>query len=95
MTVEEVKLELEQIVAKLVASGFGNVDPSVLGKLDQLTEAAGNLSMNEGKRLIENLVKEMKSAKEGEARKKSCNVRLMALDFYLRKLSSSSGKTED
>jgi len=94
MTVEEVKSELEKIVSALSSSGFSKVDPSIVEKLDKLTTFAGDLSMNEGKRLIENLVSAIKSAKEGDSKIESCNVRLMALDFYVKKLSGG-GNIED
>jgi len=94
MTVEEVKTELEKIIASLSSSDFGNIDSLVVEKLDKLTVTAGELNMKEGKRLVENLAGAMKSAKEEKSRIESCNVRLMALDFYLKKLSVD-GNTEE
>ena len=94
MTVDELKTELEKIASNLAASGFGSIDSDVVERLEKLTAAAEELSMNEGKRLIENLVSSMKSAAGEESRIKSCNVRLMALDFYLKKISHGAN-TED
>ena len=94
MTVEEVKIELEKVISSLTSSGFDNIDSVIVKKLDGLTASAGGLSMKEGKRLIENLVNEMKSDKAGETKIKSCNTRLVALDFYVKKLSDI-GNIED
>ena len=88
MTVEEVKTELESITSSLTLAGFGSIDAGIVEKLDKLTALADELNMKEGKRLIANLAEAMKSAKEGESKTKSCNVRLMALDFYVKKLST-------
>ena len=87
MTVEELKTELEIIISSLTASGFSNIDPLVVKSLDELTTTAEELNMKEGKRLIGNLVKAMMSAKKADSKIESCNVRLMALDFYVKKLS--------
>ena len=94
MTVEELKTELEKIISSLTLTGFGNIDSGITEKLNELTVVAGKLNMKEGKRLTGNLVNAMKSAREGESRTKSCNVRLMALDFYVKKLSNV-GNIED
>ena len=94
MTVDEVKMELEKIVSNLTSSGFGKIDSNVVERLEKLIVVAEELNMNEGKRLIENLVSAMKSDTGKESKIKSCNVRLMALDFYLKKLSQGAN-TED
>jgi len=86
VTVEELKTELEKIISSLTSSGFDDVDPVIVGKLEELIAFAEKSRIKEGKRLLENLLSAIKSAKEGESKTKSCNVRLMALDFYVRKL---------
>ena len=93
MTVEELKTELEKIISGLSSSGFGNVDSGIVEKLEKLAVTAGELEMNEGKRLIENLASTMKSIKEGQTKADSGNVRLTALDFYVKKLAG--GGIED
>ena len=88
MTVEEVKTELEKAISGLNSIGFDSIDSQMMKKLNELTVIAGALNMKEGKRLIQNLVNAMKSVREGNPKKESCNVRLMALDFYVKKLSN-------
>ena len=94
MTVEELRVELENTVSGLSSSGFGSVDSGVVEKLDKFAVIAGELEMKEGKRLIENLVNVMKAIQEGKSKADSGNVRLTALDFYIKKLSGG-GATED
>jgi len=94
MTVEELKTELEKIVSGLSSSGFGSIDSGVVEKLDKFAVTAGELEMKEGKRLIDNLVTVMKAIQEGKSKAESGNVRLTALDFYIKKLSGG-GATED
>lgn len=94
MTVEEIRTELGKITAELTSSGFDKFDSNFTNRLDELTAMAGKMNMKEGKRLIENLVDAMKSVKEGESKTKSCNTRLTALDFYLKKLSSGKNIAE-
>ena len=90
MTVEVLKIELEKIISSLTSSGFDSIDPQMAEKLKELTTMAGELNMNEGKRLIENLAGAMQETKEEKSKIESCNVRLMALDFYVKKLSAGT-----
>ena len=94
MTVEELRNELEKIVSGLSSSGFGSIDSEVVEKLDKFAITAGALEMKEGKRLIDNLVTIMKAIKEGKSKAESGNVRLTALDFYIKKLAGG-GTVED
>ena len=94
MTVEELRTELEAVISGLTSSGFDNIDSGTLEKLDKLAAAAGELSMNEGKRLVENLIGAMKAIQEGKSKSDSGTVRLTALNFYLKNLSGSEN-TED
>ena len=93
MTVEELKTKLEKTMESLTLSGFGSIDSKTVEKLDEFAAIAGELSMREGKHLIENLSGAMKAIKEGKSKAESGSVRLTALDFYVKKLSDS--KTED
>ena len=94
MTVEELKTELEGIVSGLSATGFGSMDSGIPAKAEKLAAAAGELNMKEGKRLIENLLNSIKAIQEGKSKAESGDVRLTALDFYVKKLSDY-GNIED
>jgi len=94
MTVEELRADLEKLSSSLASSGFANIDPGALEKLKEAAAAAGELEMKEGKRLLENLSEAMKAIQEGKSTADSCNLRLTALDFYLKK-HSVSGTVEE
>jgi len=89
MTVEELRAELEKISAALTKSGFDSIDSAIMEKLEKAIAAAALLEMKEGKRLIDNLFETMKLQQEGKSSAESCNLRLTALDFYLKKHSDS------
>ena len=89
MTVEELRAELEKIISDLSASGFENIDSGMVEKLDKYSAAAGELSMKEGKKLVENLSGAIKAILEGKSKAESGNLRLTALDFYVKKLSGT------
>jgi hypothetical protein len=93
MTVEELRTELETIVSGLSSSGFEAIDQGIVDKLGKLNASAGELSMKEGQRLIENLQNVMIAIKEGKSNASSGGVRLTALDFYVKKIEG--GSTED
>ena len=94
MTVEELRAELEKIISGLSASGFGSIDSGTVEKLDKIAVAAEGLGMKEGKHLIGNLSGVIKAIQEGKSKAESGNIRLTALDFYVKKLSGS-GNIED
>jgi len=94
MTVEELRTELVKAISALVSSGFETIDSGTVEKLDKFAVSAGELGMKEGKHLIENLVGAMKAIQEGKSKAESGNVRLTALDFYLKKLSDSGSIEE-
>ena len=94
MIVGELRTELTTIISALTSSGFENIDSGIVEKLDKIAAAAGESDMKEGKRLIENLSAAMKAIKEGSSKAESGNVRLTALDFYLKNLTDSE-HTED
>ena len=93
MTVEELKAELEKVVSELTSSGFANIDSGTVAKLDKFAATAGELGMKEGNKLLENLSGAMKAIQEGKSQAGSGDVRLTALDFYVKKLSNTT--TED
>ena len=89
MTVEKVRTELEKVVSALSSSNFGNIDSKILEKLTKLAADADKLGMKEGKHLIGNLIDAMKAIQEGKSKAESGNLRLTALDFYLKKLAGT------
>jgi len=94
MTVEEVRTELEKVITELTSSDFGSIDSGTVEKLGKLAASADELGMKEGKHLIGNLLDAMKAIQEGKSKAESGNLRLMALDFYLKKLAGT-GNIED
>ena len=94
MTVDEFKLELEKIVASLFSSGFGNYDPGIVGQMEKLSVCADGLGLKGGKRLLENLSGTMKDIKEGKSLAESGNLRLTALDFYVKQLPNEDNIEE-
>ena len=89
MTVEELRAELGKIVSGFTAAGLKDIDSAMMEKIKTLSETAGELGMNEGKRLIENLVGAITAIKEGKSQAESGTLRLTALEFYLKNLSGS------
>ena len=87
MTGEELRKELETVVSGLSSSGFDSIDSATVEKLDKLAASAGELGMKEGMHLIGNLSGAMKAIQEGKSKAESGNLRLTALDFYMKKLS--------
>ena len=87
MTVEELRAELEKIISGLFSSGFESVDSGTVEKLDKLAASAGDIGMKEGMHLIGNLSGAMKAIQEGKSKSESGNIRLTALDFYVKKIS--------
>ena len=87
MTIEELKTELEKIISELTTTGFDKINPGIVEKLDKLTAGAGELGMKEGKHLIENLSSVIKAIREGKSKVESGNLRLTALEFYVKKLA--------
>ena len=95
MTVEGLRTELEKITTGLASSDFTTIDPETIEKLEKLAFAADGLGMKKGMHLIKNLLSFLKAVRDGKSKiEDSGNLRLTALDFYLKKLSGS-GKIED
>jgi hypothetical protein len=92
-TVENLRSELEGCISNINSAGIANLDSGNIGKLEKLGGDAAGLGMSEGKKLIENLVTVLKSFKEGSAKEDSVQVRLTAMDFYIKKIQD--GSTED
>ena len=94
MTLEELRSGLEKIIADLASSGFEKIDSGTVEKLDKFAAASEELGMKEGKRLVENLSGSMKAIQEGKSGVESGSVRLMALDFYIKKLAGGEATEE-
>ena len=94
MTVEELRVELETIISALTTSGFSSVDSGIIDKLNKFAVVAGESGMSEGKRLIENLLDAIKAIQEGKSQADSGNLRLTALNFYVKNLSGSEHTEE-
>ena len=94
MTIEELRGELEKVVASLNSSGFGKIEAGISEKLEKFSASANELGMKQGKQLIDNLAGVIKAVQEGKSQAESGVVRLTALDFYLKNLSGS-GNIED
>jgi len=89
MTIEELRTDLDTIISSLTSSGFTNTDSKILEKIDSLIPLAGESSMKEAKRLLENLSGAIKAIQEGKSQAESGTVRLTALDFYRKNLPNS------
>ena len=94
MAFEEIRTELETIISALSSSGFDSIDAETIEKLEKLAASVEALNMKEGKRLIDNLAEVMKAIKEGKSQSDSGSLRLMALDFYVKKLSDGANTEE-
>ena len=93
MTIEELQTRLDAQLKALPGSGFDTVADSALAELETTIGDADNLGMKSGKKLISNLAEALKTRKSGGNTDESVQVRLVALDFYLKNLQS--GTTED
>ena len=85
MTIEELRGGLEKVISSLTNSGFENIEHETIENLHKYAAAAGALELKEGKKLIKNLSETIKAIQEGKSTADSGNLRLTALDFYLKK----------
>jgi hypothetical protein len=92
-TVESLQSELDACISNINSAGLGSLDSGNIEKLEKLSGEAASLGMNQGKKLIDNLVTVLKSFKDGSAREESVQIRLTAIDFYIKKIQDTS--TED
>jgi hypothetical protein len=93
-TVESLHGNLEACITGISAVGIGNLDPQNIDMLEKISAAAGNLGMNSGKKLINNLTAVLKSFREGKSTEDSVQIRLTALDFYLQNIKGGDGEEE-
>jgi hypothetical protein len=92
MTLEELYTKLDGLLKGLPPSGFDAVDGGVIDGITACAAEAEGLGMKSGKQLIVNLAEALKNRQSGGS-DESVQLRLTALDFYIKKLQS--GSTED
>ncbi|MDR2370826.1 MAG: hypothetical protein LBD71_05045 [Treponema sp.] len=92
-TVEGLQSELDACISNINSAGLGSLDSGNIEKLEKLSGEAAGLGMSQGKKLIDNLVTVLKSFKDGSAKEDSVQIRLTAMDFYIKKIQD--GSTED
>jgi hypothetical protein len=93
MTIDEVHTKLDALLKGFPASGFDAVADTVVADLSSCSAQATDLGMTNGQKVINNLVEALKTRKTGGNTDESVQLRLTALDFYVKKLQS--GDTED
>jgi hypothetical protein len=93
MTIDELHEKIDALLKGFPASGFDAVADTVVTELDSLAGQAAELGIKNGKMLIDNLATALKARKTGGNTDESVQVRLTALDFYVKKIQS--GETED
>ena len=93
MTIEEVYVKLDDLLKGFPASGFDSVADNVIVELGALAGEVDKLGIKSGKQLIANLAEALKNRKSGGNTDESVQVRLTALDFYVKHLQG--GAVED
>ena len=93
MTIEEAKTKLETFLKELPASGFDTIPDSAIAELETICSESDKLGMKSGKKLISNFLEALKTRKSGKNSDDSVQVRVVALDFYIKNLQN--GNTED
>jgi hypothetical protein len=89
-TAEKCQKELESCIGSINSAGLDKLDPQNIEKLEKISAAATSCGMNQGKKLVDNLVTVLKSFKEGKAAPDSVSVRLTALEFYLNNTTGAA-----
>lgn len=93
MTIEEFQTKLNALLKGFPASGFDTVTYKEIAELDSIGSEADILGMQLGKKVVSNLAEALKTRKSGGNTDESVQVRLTALDFYVKNLQN--GSTED
>ena len=88
MTIEEFQTRLNTLLEDLPASEFDTVADSVIVELSDISSEADFLGMKSGKKLISNLTEALKTRKAGGNTDDSVQIRLIAMDFYIKNLQS-------
>ena len=90
MTIKEFQIKLDALLKGFPASGFETITYKEIAELDKLYGETDDLRMELGKKLIFNLAEALKTRKSGGNTDESVQVRLTAMDFYLKNLQSGS-----
>ena len=93
MTIEEFQNKLDILLKGLPAAGLDAVSDNTIAELSNFETESANLGMKSGKKLISNLIEALKTRRSGGNTDNSVQVRLVALDFYIKNLQT--GNTED
>ena len=93
-TVEGVREELEKCIKKINSLGKSAFDDQMSEQLGKLSAAAVGVGMPAAQKLVDNLSGVLKLFKEGKSGEDSVSVRVTALEFYLKKISSGAGEEE-
>jgi hypothetical protein len=93
MTIDELHTKLDALIKGFPASGFDAVADNVVADLTSCSGQAVELGMKSGQQLISNLAEALKTRKTGGNTDESVQLRLTALDFYVKNIQS--GATED
>jgi hypothetical protein len=93
MTIDELHTKLDALIKGFPGSGFDTVADNAIADLDSCSGPAVELGMKSGQQLISNLVAALKTRKTGGNTDESVQLRLTALDFYVKKIQT--GATED
>ena len=93
MTIEEFQTSLNSLLNGLPDSGLDTVSDNIIAELSNFETESVNLGMKSGNKLISNLIEALKTRKSGGNTDNSVQVRIVALDFYIKNLQA--GSTED
>ena len=89
-TTENIQKELESCIGSINSAGLDKLDPQNIEKLEKISAAAAACGMNQGKKLVDNLIAVLKTFKEGKSTQDSVSIRLTALDFYLKNTTGAA-----
>ena len=92
-TPEKIQSELEAYLKNMRTTGIGSIDMQSIDKLDKISDAAAGLGMMQGSKLVNNLSAVLKNFKEGKTGEDSVDIRVTALDFYLK--NTQGGAAEE
>ena len=93
MTIEEFQIKLSTLLKGLPVSDFDTITYKEIAELDKLYGEADEMGMELGKKLLFNLAEALKTRKSGGNTDESVQIRLTAMDFYIKNLEN--GAKED
>ena len=89
-TAENLQKELESCIGSINSAGLEKLDSQNIDKLEKISGAAAACGMNQGKKLVDNLITVLKTFKEGKSTQDSVSIRLTALDFYMQNINGAA-----